>query len=65
VELFLYTDWKLKSDECETAIDELKKQNDIAAAALAKLDRQLKLKVVFSTLESFSEYPLDNFNIYD
>lgn len=37
-------DWKLKSDECETAIDELKKQNDIAAAALAKLDRQLKLK---------------------
>uniref|UniRef100_A0ACD6ACR5 Uncharacterized protein n=1 Tax=Avena sativa TaxID=4498 RepID=A0ACD6ACR5_AVESA len=37
-------EWKLKSDECEIAIDELKKQNDIAAAALAKLDRQLKLK---------------------
>ncbi|KAM0893058.1 hypothetical protein ACQ4PT_025359 [Festuca glaucescens] len=37
-------DWKLKSDECETAIDELKKQNDSLAAALAKLDRQLKLK---------------------
>ncbi|CAM0911489.1 unnamed protein product [Alopecurus aequalis] len=37
-------DWKLKSDECETAIDELKKQNDSVAAALAKLDRQVKLK---------------------
>ncbi|KAM0829285.1 hypothetical protein ACQ4PT_066977 [Festuca glaucescens] len=37
-------DWKLKLDECETAIDELKKQNDSVAAALAKLDRQLKLK---------------------
>ncbi|KQJ94723.1 structural maintenance of chromosomes protein 1 isoform X2 [Brachypodium distachyon] len=36
-------DWKLKSDECEKAIDELKEQNASVAAALAKLDRQVKL----------------------
>jgi hypothetical protein len=60
----LNTDWKLKSDECETAIDELKKQNDSLAAALAKLDRQLKLKVVFSAVEPLNEYPLDTSNIF-
>ncbi|KAL5229662.1 hypothetical protein ABZP36_028438 [Zizania latifolia] len=37
-------DWKSKSDECETVIDELKEKNGSDAAALAKLDRQVKSK---------------------
>ncbi|XP_062191550.1 structural maintenance of chromosomes protein 1 [Phragmites australis] len=37
-------DWKLKSDECEKVIDELKEQNSSVAATLAKLDRQVKSK---------------------
>uniref|UniRef100_A0A0E0JCY2 Structural maintenance of chromosomes protein n=1 Tax=Oryza nivara TaxID=4536 RepID=A0A0E0JCY2_ORYNI len=37
-------DWKSKSDECETGIDELKEKNGSVAAALAKLDRQVKSK---------------------
>uniref|UniRef100_A0A0D9XB24 Structural maintenance of chromosomes protein n=1 Tax=Leersia perrieri TaxID=77586 RepID=A0A0D9XB24_9ORYZ len=37
-------DWKSKSDECEKAIDEMKENNGSVAAALAKLDRQVKSK---------------------
>lgn len=43
-----YTDWKSKSDECENVIDQLKEQNANVASTLAKLDRQVKIKVSFS-----------------
>ena len=62
MKLFTKTDWKLKTDECETAIEELKKQNDSVAAALAKLDRQVKLKVGFSnSTTAFIEYSFRQF----
>ncbi|CAM0873936.1 unnamed protein product [Alopecurus aequalis] len=35
-------DWKSKSDGCENAIDGLKKKNGSVAAALSKLERQVK-----------------------
>ncbi|BAF30423.1 Os12g0641500, partial [Oryza sativa Japonica Group] len=42
--LLRFFHWKSKSDECETGIDELKEKNGSVAAALAKLDRQVKSK---------------------
>lgn len=46
MKFFPYTDWKLKSDECEKVIDGLEEQNGNFAATLAKLDHQVKSKVV-------------------